>query len=441
MKKLLFILLFPVFVNAGTYYVSTTGSDAAAGSIGAPWATWQKGFNTIIAGDILYIRGGTYTPASATVVDGLNHAVGINNHDGTLGNLITVLAYPGETPILNASLATIAGTQSGGIYFQSCDYWYIKGITVTASGGEGTYLLNSNNITQELCICHHNGESGFLIQGASENNLIYNCDSYANFNAPLGDDADGFEISFLTYKSPGSGGPRINTMRGCRSFYNSDDGVDNYRNDGMMIIDSCWIFANGYAYNTTTHLGDGNGLKLGITNADHSTEFLKIITNNLSFDNYADGIQQNNAQCKFYIYNNTSWNNGGNGLILPSYDLAHIIRNNAFWGNANNDFYGAHTNATVDHNSYDAGWQPSGPVANSSDFLSIDTTGVTGARQSNGSLPVLNFLKLSSSSDLINAGYNNVGIGYQDSDPDIGAYEFTSGDAGGIIIKRKVITH
>ena len=54
-------LCLSVAVNATTYYVATNGNDSNPGTITQPWATWNYGFNHISPGDILYIRGGTYT--------------------------------------------------------------------------------------------------------------------------------------------------------------------------------------------------------------------------------------------------------------------------------------------------------------------------------------------------------------------------------------------
>jgi hypothetical protein len=51
----------PITPSTGnTYYVATNGNDNNPGTLSQPWATWQKGFNSISQGDTLYIRGGTY---------------------------------------------------------------------------------------------------------------------------------------------------------------------------------------------------------------------------------------------------------------------------------------------------------------------------------------------------------------------------------------------
>src|SRR5664279_1798551 len=45
---------------ATEYYISPTGSDSNPGTLAAPWGTIQKGADTAVAGDTVWIRGGTY---------------------------------------------------------------------------------------------------------------------------------------------------------------------------------------------------------------------------------------------------------------------------------------------------------------------------------------------------------------------------------------------
>jgi hypothetical protein len=55
--------------------------------------------------------------------------------------------------------------------------------------------------------------------------------------------------------------------------------------------------------------------------------------------------------------------------------------------------------------------------------IGSDTAGVRGVRDSDGHLPELQFLRLASTSDGIDAGVD-VGIAFESTAPDIGAYEF-----------------
>ena len=65
------------FASAATYYVATTGSDSAAGSITAPFRTIGHGVSALSSGDRLYIRGGTYHEQIS--VSGANQVVGDTN--------------------------------------------------------------------------------------------------------------------------------------------------------------------------------------------------------------------------------------------------------------------------------------------------------------------------------------------------------------------------
>ena len=57
---LVVVTLVPVEVQASTYFVATNGSDANVGTSAAPWRTIRYAVSRLRAGDLLYIRGGTY---------------------------------------------------------------------------------------------------------------------------------------------------------------------------------------------------------------------------------------------------------------------------------------------------------------------------------------------------------------------------------------------
>ena len=48
----------PQDLEAGTYYVSPSGNDAAAGTIGDPWRTFAKASSGLQPGDTVYFREG-----------------------------------------------------------------------------------------------------------------------------------------------------------------------------------------------------------------------------------------------------------------------------------------------------------------------------------------------------------------------------------------------
>ena len=110
---------------ANTYYISPTGNDTTGdGSFGNPWASLNKFYTTLSAGDIGYCRGGTYTGTAnrnKTVSGG-----------GSVGNPITIKNYPGETPIFDGEAN---GTSDTDRYFilgyPSFNHWVFDGLTLT----------------------------------------------------------------------------------------------------------------------------------------------------------------------------------------------------------------------------------------------------------------------------------------------------------------------
>ena len=83
----------------GTYYVTTTGSDAADGSQGAPWATIDYAADHTAAGDTVIIAGGIYREKVAP------------NADGDSGNPITLWTDPGDRAIISGSDQITGWTQ------------------------------------------------------------------------------------------------------------------------------------------------------------------------------------------------------------------------------------------------------------------------------------------------------------------------------------------
>jgi parallel beta-helix repeat protein len=106
-----------------TYYVSTAGSDSAAGTSATPWRTLQRAADAVRAGDTVHVRAGTYG-------EGMNF---FGQAGGRRAAPITFLADPGVTIThaavegTNANVAAINVESSGG--------WYVfKGFTIRGDG-------------------------------------------------------------------------------------------------------------------------------------------------------------------------------------------------------------------------------------------------------------------------------------------------------------------
>jgi hypothetical protein len=79
-------------------------------------------------------------------------------------------------------------------------------------------------------------------------------------------------------------------------------------------------------------------------------------------------------------------------------------------------------------------WQ--GFTVTADDFAAacgVDTAGVRGPRNADGSLPVLNFMHLNPESDLVNHG-TNVGLPFEGLHPDLGCYETHVTDMAGFSV-------
>ena len=95
MKKGVFFILLSLqylTLQAATYYVSPTGNDTSGnGSISSPWFTLNKAWTVVAAGDIVYMRGGTYSYSSSQV---------LSDKGGSASSRITVTAYGTEKPVV-----------------------------------------------------------------------------------------------------------------------------------------------------------------------------------------------------------------------------------------------------------------------------------------------------------------------------------------------------
>ncbi len=108
-----------------TYYVSNAGNDTASGTLSSPWKTIQKAADTAAAGDIVYVRGGTY-----------HERVKVKN-SGTATDYITFAAYPEETPTIDG---TGLSFNDGLFNMNAQSYITIDGFSFTNSPSEGIYV-------------------------------------------------------------------------------------------------------------------------------------------------------------------------------------------------------------------------------------------------------------------------------------------------------------
>lgn len=386
------------------YYVAPDGNDSNSGTdITQPLKTPQAALAKVTGtsgGYLIYLRGGVYRCTSQVKPP----------KAGVAGNVNKLWAYPGETPILD-----FTGFSDRGLYI-SKDYWHIKGIEVRNCGSNGICISSCGYVTLEGCVAHDCGLEGIKITGSStalaHDILVLNCDSYRNYDAANhGENADGFAAKTGT-------GSNI-VFRGCRAWYNSDDGWDFYSNStGNILIDSCWAFRNGInLWGDASWAGDGDGFKLGGagTTAEHTVRF------SVAFDNMISGFAQNHANAGQTILNCTGYRNKQNNFSFYEAPTGgtlkkHVLKNNLSFATSDNIIATASEQIT---NS----WQ--GVSVTAADFVSLDTALALAPRNSDYSLPSTPLFRLAATSNAIDRG-TDIGFPYRGMLPDLGAFEYES---------------
>lgn len=396
----LLALISPLCLAAQTLYVSPTGSASNTGlSIAAP-TTLVNAIVTATAGTTIYLRGGTY-PIAAKISF---------NKSGTAANPIKLWAYPSDPrPVIDGTGMAISSSLRG--VELSGNYCHFKGFDIKKAGDNGLNISGSNNII-EWCFFYENGDSGLQMGGGASNNQVIHCDSYYNEDL-TNENADGFAAKL----DVGTG----NAFTGCRAWQNADDGWDGYlrpADDVSTTLDNCWSFKNGYLKTGSASIGDGNGFKLGGSDAK-DLRHNATATRCLSFQNRSDGFDQNSNIGNMTLYNCTSWNNGRNyGMNDRALATGKImtIKNCISAGTGGQSILAAAVLAT---NSWTSGF-----TVTNADFESIDPAAAYGARNADGSLPTITFLHLKNTSTLRNRG-TNVGLAFNGTAPDLGAFETT----------------
>ena len=430
---LLFFLAFCFEGSAKTYYVAPTGgSDSSPGTLAQPWASLAYSINQLNAGDTLFVRGGVYYLTSQLRFDSAN--------DGTSGNPIVMINYPGESPIIDCN----GLLHQSGIVMINVNYWTIQGLEQRYARQDGSTLectgfnvTSCTNIHLNYLKIHDNGGYGMNLR-MSDNIFVRGVDTYNNCDSTS---------TFPGGKGDGNGGN--NYTRGadtltwgtyyfdkCRSWNNSDDGWGlGYQ--VYAYIDSCWSFNNGTEEMPFEPYSAGRGFSTGHSFYEGTHLPCVILTNCVSVYNKIGYYLNCNGEnyttiqawynCIAAFNSEYGFNLNGNNTQPPQHNL--YIKNCISYSNATTIWTDldiiAPGKLVDEYNTWNGG-----VTLTTSDFVSLDTTGITSVRQANGDFPNNNcykyFMHLASTSDLIDVGID-VGLDYAGNAPDIGAFEYPSG--------------
>ncbi|MFJ9102235.1 right-handed parallel beta-helix repeat-containing protein [Streptomyces sp. NPDC102405] len=409
---------------ATAYYVAPGGSDSAAGTQAAPWATIAHAQAVVQPGDTVYFRGGTYryTRANSGCTSQTARVDAITlNKSGSSGSPIRYWAYPGEKPVFDFSGMTDDCRIKG--FDVTGSRLHLKGLEVTGVPQNnnlnheswGIWISGSNNTLEQINTHHHMGPGLFIQNGGG--NLVLNSDAHDNYDANssngAGENADGFG-AHISAGNPG------NVFRGCRAWWNADDGFDLISAYSSVTIENSWAWRNGYMPGTTTAAGNGTGFKAGGYGGDYDAGAVKhTVRTSVAFLNRASGFYANHHPVANDYFNNTGYGNHPDfnmlGVDSGGADVGRgNLRNNlAYTGTLTSNM----TGTSAANNSWNLG-----VALSDAQFQSVSTSGWDAPRQADGSLPALPSLRPTANSTLIDKGVN-VGLPYKGQAPDLGAFE------------------
>lgn len=404
------LLLLPVMAHSRNYFVAVGGSDANPGTIGSPFATLGKAY-LLEDADSIFLRGGTYVISEDQIMktEGIYANVFEMSRKAGDGNCLFIGGYRDERPVLDLSQVRPEGLRVC-VFHVTGDYHHFRnfevvGTQVTVRGHTQSECFRNDggdhNIYENIAM--HDGMAiGFYLTGGA-NNLVLNCDAYMNYDdfseGPKGGNVDGFGGHPRDSESVG------NIFRGCRAWWNSDDGFDLINASAPVTIDNCWSFYNGYRPGTMKGAGDGSGFKsggYGMSSRPRNPEEIPmhIVTNCIAYYNRNRGFYANHHLGGIIFACNSACMNPSNFCLLnrkspeeavdvPGY--GHILANNLSFmpRNPGQDIIDADASkCVIANNSFmtDIDMSPE-------DFESLSAEQLMLPRQNDGSLPEISFLR------------------------------------------------
>jgi hypothetical protein len=333
MKKIFFvIILLMAFCSNGlaaTYYVSTTGNDSSGdGSINSPWLTPAYGASQLTsAGDILYIRAGTYNVTTSTDTRSVAIYPRANN--------CRIAAYNGESVTLQGSSTGnygesptngVIGTDStsglvidgfniqGIVMFDGCGSGTVQNCDISVGvdswngigQGEVIWIEDATNVSIINNKIHDNswgGESGTI-----QNNGLIMC---YTVNGLIIENND-------FYNSAGTGITMKDDLQNATIRYNhiydnAAAGIWTGNNTANSYSNSANIYQNIIRNNNTTNNSEMGGIALVVETSNLN------IYNNTFYQNYvADLLQWTSGNSvPFTFFNNISSNPRASHLSWP----------------------------------------------------------------------------------------------------------------------------
>jgi hypothetical protein len=432
--RLLAVLLamLPRLAAQETWFVAPTGSDEAPGTKEAPFATVLRAQRAANPGDTVFLRGGTYAMREDQIARrrGIFASIIHLNKNGTPGKPITYTAFENERPVFDCS-SVKPKDQRVTAFLVTASYIHLKGFSVTGvqvtmTGHTQSICFESqgsHNIFERLAM--HDGQAIGIYHVRGSHNLFLNCDAWNNWDFTSERGRGGNVDGFGCHPTEGSVG---NVFRGCRAWFNSDDGFDCITAYEAVTFENCWAFYNGFSPSFERR-ADGNGFKLGGYGSLPAAALPRkvprhVIRFSIAARNKDNGFYANHHPGGGDWFHNSAFRNGAadfNMLCrLPDNrtdvdGFGHVLKNNL-------SFNGRRALVKVDARQCEIAANAFDQKLTEADFLSVDERQLILPRQADGSLPAIDFLRPHPKSRLVDAGIE-VGLPFRGNKPEIGAFE------------------
>ena len=435
--KTIIILLFiiPFNLSAHTYYVATNGNDNNPGTETQAWASLQKAASTLMAGDTVYIKAGTY------------HERVIVQNSGTLNHDIVFSNYQNDVVTVDGSGISWGGSWNGLFDISDKHFINISGINVKNADYGGFWIENSDHISIENCYTYNTVSSGIGVWNSSYININNNeIELACNDGVQECITISNTSYSTISHNNVHDNGSGANGGEGIDVKQGSHD-VNVFKNKVHHLNERIGIYADAWdahtyninIYQNIVHDCGNNGMvvqtEMGGT-IEHVSFYDNIVYRN-KWDGIAVGsVTASNTVTSTPVYhikiiNNTIYNNGaiqggwGYGVLVDNPDAQDIvIRNNICSQNsAQIAIQHIASGGIVDHNLLDGNNVASGTLSGTDsvvgDPLFVDVNGYDFHLLSNS--PAIDH---GSSVDAPNFDFEDADRPYGNAF-DMGAYEYT----------------
>jgi uncharacterized repeat protein (TIGR02059 family) len=183
--KSIFIIVFVLFfsvVNATSYFIDPSGSDANNGSAGSPWKTLAYACSRVnTPGDIIHVNAGTFTETVQSLL-----AVGVSIEGEGVNSIITSLIskeYISTILLYSTAEGTSGNQHISNVKFDGSSFTAYSAIHVVARSNVSIYDCSFVNFNKKCVMYSGSTNSGsepntYAAGNKFYNNIVTDCSNY-----------------------------------------------------------------------------------------------------------------------------------------------------------------------------------------------------------------------------------------------------------------------